>query len=102
IGSSILAPILLAILSAIRSAFLIRLRRFFTRLFANAFRVALPLALHRQGDLILLQIDLDHADCDAVARADHFARVLAEAVADPRDVNEAVLMHADVNERAKV
>ena len=38
----------------------------------------------------------------SVARADHVARVFNEAVAEPRDVNEPVLMHADVDERAEV
>src|SRR5262245_34300334 len=98
IVSAILAAILLAILSAILSAFRLRRRRFFARLFADD----LAIILHRQGDLVFLQIDLDHPDRDAVSRADHFARVFNEAVTEPRDVNEAVLVHADVDKGAEV
>src|SRR5262249_53441956 len=44
----------------------------------------------------------DVCSSDLVAGADHLARVFDEAVAEPRDVNESVLMHADVDERPEV
>ena len=49
-----------------------------------------------------LQIDLDHPDLDDVAGLDDLARILDEAVGQLRDVDEAVLVHADVDERAEV
>src|SRR5262245_36315475 len=94
--------VLLAILTAIRSALLIRLRRLFGRLFAMLFAGAGGVTLHRQCNLVLLQIHFKHSHRDAVAGADHVARVLDEAVAEPRYVNESVLMHADVYERPEV
>src|SRR5262245_54040240 len=98
IFSLIRPAVLLAILTAIRPALLPWLRRLFARLFAGAAGVG----LHRQGDLVLFQVHFEHSHRDAVAGADHVARVFDESVAEPRDVDESVLMHADVDEGAEV
>ena len=47
-------------------------------------------------------IDLLDPHLDRIADAHHVARVLDEAVGQLGDVYEAVLVHADVDERAKV
>src|SRR5574341_539587 len=88
--------------AARRSAFLFAILIWpslsFTGLAANG----LGVALHRQRDLVLLQVDFEHADGDAVAGADHFARVFDKTVTEPRNVDQSVLMHADVNDRAEI
>ena len=60
------------------------------------------LQLHRQRDALARQIDLEHPDLDDVAGLDDLARILDEAIGELRDVDEAVLVHADVDERAEV
>ena len=60
------------------------------------------LQLHRQGDSLARQIDVHHPDLDDVAGFDDVAGILDEAIGELRDVHEAVLVHADVDERAEV
>src|SRR5436190_2250098 len=52
---------------------------------------------HRQGDLILVEPDLQDPHGDAVARTHDFTRVLHEPIGQLGDVHEPVLMDADVD-----
>ena len=58
--------------------------------------------LHGEGDLFAVAVDFLYPHLDRVADAYHVARVLAEAVSQLGDVHEAVLVHAHVDEGAKV
>ena len=53
--------------------------------------------LHGQRDALACQIHLQHLDPNHVTRPDHFARVVDELVAELADMNEAILMHAQVH-----
>src|SRR6478672_2748551 len=54
----------------------------------------------RKRDALALHVDLQHAHLDDVARLDDFARILDVLVRQRRDVDQAVLVHADVDEGA--
>lgn len=58
--------------------------------------------LHRQRDSLPLFIYFEDGNLDDVADGDNFAGMLDKTLADLRDVNEAVLMNADVDEHAEV
>src|SRR4249919_4176643 len=55
----------------------------------------------RERDALALHVDLQHAHLDDVARFDDFARILDVLVRERRDVDQAVLVHADVDEGAE-
>src|SRR5690606_21111383 len=54
-----------------------------------------------QGDALARHVHLQHLHLDDVAGLDHLARILDVAVAQRGDVDQAVLVHADVHERAE-
>src|SRR5690606_15662533 len=54
-----------------------------------------------QGDAPARDVHLQHLHLDDVAGLDHFARILDEAVGERGDVDQPVLVHADVDEGAK-
>src|SRR5574344_1694866 len=58
--------------------------------------------LHRKADALLTRIHGEDADLDHVAHGEDVLRVLHIAVANLGDVHEAVLMDADIDERAEV
>ena len=53
---------------------------------------------HGQRDALALQVDFQHLDLDDLPGLDDRVRVLDEGVGQRRDVHQAVLMHADVDE----
>ncbi len=55
----------------------------------------------RQRDALAGDLDLQHLDLDDVAGLHHFARVLDEGFRHRRDVHQAVLVHADIDEGAE-
>src|SRR3546814_7516598 len=55
----------------------------------------------RQRDAFARDVDLQHLHLDDVAGLDHLARILAVAVGQRGDVDQAVLVHADVDEGAE-
>src|SRR5579872_787602 len=56
---------------------------------------------HRQADALALDVDLEDANLDHVARLHHLMRVFDKAISELRDMDEAVLVNADIDERAK-
>jgi hypothetical protein len=58
--------------------------------------------LHRQADAPPFEVHLEHAHLDDLAGLHDLARIGDEAIAELADVHEAVLMHADVQERTEV
>ena len=56
---------------------------------------------HRQGDALADDVDLDDADLHDIPRLHHFVRVAHEAIGELREVDEAVLVNADVDEGAE-
>ena len=56
---------------------------------------------HGQRDALALQVDFQHLDLDDLAGLDDGVRVLDEGVGERRDVHQAVLMDADVDEGAE-
>src|SRR5256885_881671 len=58
--------------------------------------------LHGQADALARHIDLQHLDLDDLAGLDDLARVLDELVAHLADVDQAVLVHAQVHEGAEL
>ena len=54
-----------------------------------------------QGDALARQIDFHDPHFDNLTRLDHVVRIVDETVSQRRDMNQAVLMHADVDERAE-
>src|SRR5690606_31130468 len=65
---------------------------------ARARRIIQP---PRQRDALARDVDLEHLHLDDVAGLDHLARVLDVAVGQRGDVDQAVLVHADVDEGAE-
>src|SRR5690606_35715053 len=61
------------------------------------------LVVEPQGerDPLARQVDVEHLDPHDVAGFDHLARVLDEPVRHRRHVDQAVLVDADVDERAE-
>ena len=57
---------------------------------------------HRERDLLLVEVHLEHAHLDAVARLERGLGVLHEPGPELRDVDEAVVVDADVDEGAEV
>ena len=57
--------------------------------------------LHAEGDAISGEVDFDHSDVDVLADFDDFAGVFDEVVGELADVDEAVLVDADVDEGAE-
>src|SRR3546814_20305153 len=55
----------------------------------------------RQRDAFARDVDLQHLHLDDVAGLDHLARILDVAVGQRGDVDQAVLVHADVDEGAE-
>ena len=59
--------------------------------------------LHRELDLALLRVDGEHESLDALALAQHVARMIDAPVGDDlADVHQAVDAFGDLNERAEV
>ena len=58
--------------------------------------------LHRQRNALARYIHLLDANLDDVAGLHHLVRILDEPIRQLGDVDEAVLVHADVDERAEV
>src|SRR5207245_7312649 len=56
--------------------------------------------LDGQADTAAFPVEPDDFDFDAVADLHHLARIAHEAVGQLADMHQAVLMHADVDERA--
>ena len=59
-------------------------------------------AFHGQADAAAFLVDVEDGDFDDVADGDDFGGVLDILTADLRDVDEAVLVDADVDEDAEV
>ncbi|MCY1434588.1 hypothetical protein D9M71_506520 [compost metagenome] len=57
---------------------------------------------HRQADAFARDVDFHDLDLDHVASLDCFTRVLDELLRQRRDVHQAVLVHADVDEGTEV
>ena len=57
---------------------------------------------HRQADAAFLLIDAKHPNRYSVANGDHIHRMLDEFVAQLRDMNEPVVLDADIDESAEV
>ena len=57
--------------------------------------------LHGEGDAVALEIDFDDGDLDFLADFDDFRGVADEVVGELADVDEAVLMDADIDEGAE-
>ena len=57
---------------------------------------------HGQCNLLPVEIDLEHLHPDPISRADHGARILDEPLAQLRNVDEAVLVNPDIDERTEV
>jgi hypothetical protein len=57
---------------------------------------------HGQADTFARQIHFYHFDLDDVARRYHFVRVLDEGIGQRRNMHQAILMHADIDEGAEV
>ena len=57
---------------------------------------------HGEGDAFARGIDFQHFDFDDVAGFDDVARILYEAVGKGGDVDEAVLVDADIDKCAEV
>ncbi len=57
--------------------------------------------LDRQGDALAVLLHLQHAHLDPIAHLHHLGRVLDELVGQLADVDQAVLVHADVDEGAE-
>ena len=58
--------------------------------------------LHTQCDTFATHIDFDDTDADVLMKADDLCGVSDEAVGELRDVDESVLMNADVDEGSEV
>src|SRR3546814_2200342 len=54
-----------------------------------------------QRDALARDVDLQHLHLDDVAGLDHLARILDVAVGQRGEVDQAVLVHADVDEGAE-
>ena len=57
---------------------------------------------HGKGDAHFLDVYADNGYVNHVAYADDFAGMLDEAVGDLGNVNQAVLMNADIDKRAEI
>lgn len=57
---------------------------------------------HRQPNPLPLQIDFEDFDGDMLVDFDNRGGVFDEAVGEFGDMHEAILMHADVDERAEM
>src|SRR5262249_39570324 len=55
----------------------------------------------RQRDALANEVDLDDAHLDLVAYFHHFIRILHETIRELAHMDEAVLVHADVDEGAE-
>jgi hypothetical protein len=55
-----------------------------------------------QGDPASFFVDLQHADLHDLPDGDDFRRVLDEAIVQLRDMNESILVDADVHERSEI
>ncbi len=60
--------------------------------------VEIDLALHGQGDAVALEIDFHHCDVNFLTDFDDFGSVADEVVGELRNVDEFVLMDADIDE----
>src|SRR5262245_17072873 len=57
--------------------------------------------LGAQADALTLEIHAEHADTNQIADAYDLVRILDEPIRELGNVNQAVLVHADVDERAE-
>ncbi len=63
-------------------------------------RLAAILA-HGERDALALDVDLDDTDLHDIARFHHLMRILDETIGKLGDVDQAILMHADIDEGAE-